>query len=203
MVRLSFESLALGGCGLFVAELVLNRRLTLKGRERLKVLVETSPAATVTVDDHGIIELANQAAIEMMAPRDGKLAGTPIAAFLPELHRALRWEEAPQFRATMQCRGHRADGETFTAEVWFSTYKEGAEPKLAAIQRTRQRIQLVSQSQLPQVPGHGPRQVARRGGVILALRFCRGTQPEPVLAQVSTVMLRDVALGDGDVPQDR
>lgn len=133
MIRLSFETLALVGCGLFVAELVRNRRLTLKGRERLKALVETSPAAIVTVDDHGVIELANQAAVEMMAPRDGELIGTPIGAFLPELHHALRWEEAPQFRATMQCRGHRANGETFTAEVWFSTYKEGSEPKLAAI----------------------------------------------------------------------
>jgi PAS domain S-box-containing protein len=133
MIRLSFESLALGGCGLFVAELVLNRRLTLKGRERLNALVETSPAAIVTVDEQGIIELANKAAIEMMAPKDGNLAGNPIGAFLPELHHALRWEEAPQFRATMQSRGHRDNGETFTAEVWFSTYKEGAEPKLAAI----------------------------------------------------------------------
>ncbi len=133
MVRLAFETLALVGCGLFVAELVLNRRLTLKGRERLKALVETSPAAIVTVDERGIIELANKAAVEMMAPRDGQLTGSPIAAFLPELHHALRWEEAPQFRATMQCKGHRDNSETFTADVWFSTYKEGPEPKLAAI----------------------------------------------------------------------
>jgi DNA-binding CsgD family transcriptional regulator len=68
-----------------------------------------------------------------MAPRDGNLIGNPISAFLPELHHALRWEEAPQFRATMQCRGHRANGESFTADVWFSTYKEGGKPKLAAI----------------------------------------------------------------------
>jgi DNA-binding NarL/FixJ family response regulator len=69
----------------------------------------------------------------LMAPREGKLIGAPIAAFLPELHHALRWEEAPQFRASMQCRGHRGNGETFTADVWFSTYKEGRTPKLAAI----------------------------------------------------------------------
>jgi DNA-binding CsgD family transcriptional regulator len=68
-----------------------------------------------------------------MAPRDGRLIGTPIAAFLPELHHALRWEEAPQFRASMQCEGHRGNGESFTADVWFSTYKEGVSPKLAAI----------------------------------------------------------------------
>jgi PAS domain S-box-containing protein len=132
-VRLVFETLALAGCGLFVAELVRNRRLTLEGQERLKALVETSPAAIVTIDERGSIELANHAASELMGPWDGRLVGTPIAAFLPELHHALRWEEAPQFRATMQCRGHRGNGESFTADVWFSTYKEGQTSKLAAI----------------------------------------------------------------------
>jgi two-component system sensor kinase FixL len=120
-VRLSFETLALAGCGLFVAELVRNRRLTTEAEARLKALVETSPAAIVTVDQHGFIELANRAAGELMTPRDGNLVGVPIAAFLPELHHALRWEEAPQFRASMQCQAHRDNGESFTADVWFST----------------------------------------------------------------------------------
>lgn len=132
-VRLGFETLALAGCGLFVGELVRNRRLSIESQERLKALVETSPAAIVTVDEHGFIELANHAAVHLMAPRDGSLVGSPIAAFLPELHHALRWEEAPQFRATMQCLVHRGNGESFTADVWFSTYKEGSAPKLAAI----------------------------------------------------------------------
>ncbi len=132
-VRLSFEALALAGCGLFVGELIRNRRLSLESQARLKALVETSPAAIVTVDEHGFIELANRAAVELMAPREGRLIGVPIAAFLPELHHALRWEEAPQFRASMQCQGHRGNGESFTADVWFSTYKEGPAPKVAAI----------------------------------------------------------------------
>src|ERR1700730_11725142 len=46
-VRLTFETLALVGCGLFVAELVRNRRLSLEVQERLRILVETSPAAIV------------------------------------------------------------------------------------------------------------------------------------------------------------
>jgi PAS domain S-box-containing protein len=132
-VRLAFETLALGGCGLFVAELIRNRRMSLVAQERLRALVETSPAAIVTVDERGLIELANRAATDLMAPRDGYLVGNPIAAFLPELHHALRWEEAPQFRASMQCRGHKANGEVFLADVWFSTYKEGHSPKVAAI----------------------------------------------------------------------
>ncbi len=95
--------------------------------------METSPAAIVTVDEYGIIELANDAASMLMAPRDGNLIGHPIAAFLPELHHALRWEDGPQFKASMQCRGHRGNGESFLADVWFSSYKEGGVPKVAAI----------------------------------------------------------------------
>lgn len=131
--RLIFATLALAGCGLFVQELIRNRRLTLEAQERLRVLVETSPAAILTIDDAGFIEVANRAAVELIAPRDGKLVGHPVAAFLPELHHALRREEGPQFRASMQCRGHRDNGEIFNAKVWFSTYKEGTSPKLAAI----------------------------------------------------------------------
>jgi two-component system sensor kinase FixL len=131
-VRLGFEALASAGCGLFVSELVRNRRLNLQSEAKLKGLVETSPAAIVTVDERGFIELANRAANELLNPR-GTVAGDPIAAFFPDLHHALRPGEAPHLRASMQCLGHRGDGETFMAEVWFSTYKEGKVNKLAAI----------------------------------------------------------------------
>ena len=132
-IRLAFEAMALCGCGLFTSELLRNRRLSLASQEKIRVLVETSPAAIVTIDEHGFIELANAAAVDLMAPRDGHLIGYPIAAFLPELHHALRWEDRPQFRTSMQCRGHRGSGETFIADVWFSSYKDGSSPKLAAI----------------------------------------------------------------------
>jgi PAS domain S-box-containing protein len=132
-LRTSFEALALVGSGLFISEVLRNRRLRLASQERLRVLVETSPAAIVTVDERGFIELANQAAAELLLPRDGHLLGQPIAAFLPGLHHALRWEEGPQFRTSMQCRGHRGNGESFLADVWFSSYKEGTAPRLAAI----------------------------------------------------------------------
>jgi PAS domain S-box-containing protein len=130
---LSFEALALAGSGLFVGELIRNRRLTMQTQARFEALVETSPAAIVTVGEQGFIELANHSACEMFAPRNRILIGVPVAAFLPELHHALRREEAPQFRASMQCQGHRDNGQVFTADIWFSTYREGSTPKVAAI----------------------------------------------------------------------
>lgn len=132
-IRLGFEGLALCGCGLLMFEVLRNRRLNLESQERIRVLVETSPAAIVTIDESGSIDLANRAAAELLAPKGADLIGQPIAAFLPELHHALRWEEGPQFRTSMQCRGLRQGGESFLAEVWFSTYRKGAKPKLAAI----------------------------------------------------------------------
>ena len=131
--RVVFEFLAFAGCGLFVAELLRRRRLSLETQARLRALVETSPAAIVTLDEYGVVELANRAAAELMVPGEVDLIGQPIAAFLPELRNALRNGSGQQFRASMQCQGHRSNGETFAAEVWFSTYRENGAPKLAAI----------------------------------------------------------------------
>jgi two-component system, LuxR family, sensor kinase FixL len=68
VIRSSFEALALVGSGLFISAVLRNRRLRLASQERLRVLVETSPAAIVTVDEHGFIEIANHAAAELMVP---------------------------------------------------------------------------------------------------------------------------------------
>jgi len=131
--RLIFTTLAFAGCGLFISELLRNRRLTREIQERLRALVETSPAAIVTLDQRGAIELANRAAVELMIPGEGNLIGQPIATFLPELQNALRSNGGPQLRASMQCQVRRGNGECLPADVWFSTYKELGAQKLAAI----------------------------------------------------------------------
>jgi len=131
--RLSFETLALAGCGLFVSELLRNRRLSMETEARLRALVETSPAAIITVDQSGVVELANQAAAELLVPPDTNLTGQPIATFVPELCNALLPDGGAQFRASMQCQVHRGNGETFVGEVWFSTFKENGSVRLAAI----------------------------------------------------------------------
>ena len=133
IMRLIFVTLALAGCGLFVSEILRNHRLTLETQERLRALVETSPAAIIILDERGVIELVNRAAVELMVPSDVNLIGQSIATFLPDLQNALRSDRDPQLRASMQCYAHRGNGETFAAEVWFSTYNENGTPKLAAI----------------------------------------------------------------------
>ncbi len=134
LVRVSFVALALSGSGLFAAELVQSRRQHMQQEARLTALVETSPAAIVMVDEHGLIDLANRAAVDLMASKGGHLIGAPIAAFLPGLHNALQGG-GPQFRSSMRCLAHKATAEVFTADVWFSTYKdlEGPAFRLAAI----------------------------------------------------------------------
>ncbi len=132
-IRLTLEFLALGGCGLVFGEVVRKTRSHRQESEaKLQALVETSPAAIVIVNQLGFIESANRAAVDLMAPREGRLIGNPIAAFLPELHHALAWEKA-QFRTSLECPARRGNGDPFTASVWFSTYKEGPANKLAAI----------------------------------------------------------------------
>ena len=72
----------------------------------------------------------------MGARGGGAPPGRSFAPFLPLLLQlpTLRAPEpgSPAFRTAMQCRGHRANGEIFQADVWFSTYGTGRGPRLAA-----------------------------------------------------------------------
>ena len=81
IVRLILSSAGFVGTGLFVFELVRNRRIVMQhleevegqirlrqeAEEQLRVLVESSPAAILTIDSKGEILLANQAAQEILA----------------------------------------------------------------------------------------------------------------------------------------
>jgi PAS domain-containing protein len=93
---------ALAGCGPFVSELLRNRRLSLETQRRLRVLVETSPAAIVILDQRGSIELANRAAVELIAPSEVNPIGLPIARFALEFEEALRCDRRARFRASVK-----------------------------------------------------------------------------------------------------
>ena len=135
--------------GLFVYEVIRSRQTALQhtleiereasarsdAEEQLKVLVESSPAAVFTANADGVVLLANEAAHRLFVLAPGTLPGLSIREFLPSLVNVLAPRSSPgsAFRTAMQCRGRRANGEVFMADVWFSTYSTTAGPRLAAM----------------------------------------------------------------------
>jgi PAS domain S-box-containing protein len=136
------------GTGLFAHESAKNRRLTEQhirevereaelrrdAEQQLKALIESSPAAILTVDSAGKLLMANQAAHRLLGFEPETLPGESIKDFLPPLSRVPPVDEStPSFHTAMQCSGRRRDGDVFLADVWFSTYKTSAGPRLAAM----------------------------------------------------------------------
>ncbi len=147
---------AFAGIGLFVHQTILGRRAAgahmslaaehmaaleteiqarREAEEQLEVLIESTPVAVFTADATGTVLLANGAADHLFALAPGQLTGRSVSEFLPPLLDipALRDEKQPSFRTVMQCRGRRATGEIFQADVWFSTYRTSTGPRLAAL----------------------------------------------------------------------
>jgi two-component system sensor kinase FixL len=146
--RTAMVTLAFLGTGLFSGELWRKRQLMAKhvveiehevklrqeAEEQLRVLIESSPAAIVTLGTGGEILLANRAAQQLLAFGSDPLTGEPIAKYLPALASVPRTRTNEQsFRTVMECRGRRRNGEVFLAYVWFSTYRTLSGPRLAAI----------------------------------------------------------------------
>jgi PAS domain S-box-containing protein len=134
--------------GLFMHEVTRSRKLSSRhmrqieaemtarrdAEEQLKVLVDSSPAAIITTSSNGCVLLANDAANRLFGLEPGSLPGRPIRDYLPSLINVPALDSNRQaFRTAMQCRGRRADGEVFQADVWFSTYVTSAGPRLAAM----------------------------------------------------------------------
>jgi len=134
--------------GLFVFEVTKNRLVVLRhleeierqsdarrdAEEQLKVLIESSPAAIITTDTDGCVLQANEAANRMLAVGSAQLAGRSIDVYFPSLANILHREgDHPLFRAVMQSRGLREDGEVFLAEICFSTYRTTSGARLAAM----------------------------------------------------------------------
>lgn len=139
---------AFSGVGLFAHEVAARRRAAVvhvheleaenqarrDAEEQLNVLVESSPIAILAADARGCVLFANDAAHRLFELPPDSLIGQSISPYLPSLVTvpALRTGQH-SFRTVMQCKGYRRDGEVFIADVWFSTYKTSAGPRLAAM----------------------------------------------------------------------
>lgn len=146
--RLLFSWLGFAATGLFLFEILRNRRLVLanleevdsQGRQRrdaeeqVQLLVDSSPAAIITVGPSGRILLANDAAEELFGAGAEDLRDKPIENYIPALYTALQSSQSRLYRTAIQCTAHRADGKPFLAGAWFSTYRaHSGGNRLAAI----------------------------------------------------------------------
>jgi PAS domain S-box-containing protein len=136
------------GTGFFIREVDNNRKVTLEhlheieserdarreAEEQLKILIESSPIAILTADEDGCVLMANEAAHRMLGVPQGELPGRVIYRYLPALANiSLRDVTQKLLRTVMQARGQHEDGETFLAEICFSTYWTNSGTRLTAI----------------------------------------------------------------------
>lgn len=146
--RLVLYFAAFVATGLFVREIYRNRQRTLRhmmeiegqrnaleaAEQHLRALIETSPAAIVTADSSGKVLMANEAARRMLIAGNESLDGAQLQRFIPALTSVHRGDLSnPRFRAVMQTRGIRTDGETFLADVCFSVYSTSEGVRLTAM----------------------------------------------------------------------
>lgn len=116
-----------------LAEIQARDRLLRDSEEQLRVLIETSSAAILTLDGSGKVVQANDAAGRLLGAEKNALLGQSIAGYLPALAQVPSDHGAQVFRTTMECTGKRQNGETFTANVCFSTYVFSGAPRLTAV----------------------------------------------------------------------
>ncbi|HEX4652392.1 MAG TPA: ATP-binding protein [Granulicella sp.] len=139
---------AFAGIGSFVYQVNLGRQISAKHlsqietemtvrrglEEQLEHLIETSPVAIVSADGDGRILLANEAAHRLFGSSAEAFKGIPISTLLPSFATIPNLRESDRgFRTLMQCKGHRADGGIFIADVWFSTYQTSLGPRISAM----------------------------------------------------------------------
>ncbi len=139
--RIVVVSFGFAMTGFFVSELNQRRRLLaihLKEREdaeqQVRVLIETSPLAILTLDAAGCVQLANESARQLLGFENSPLQGVPVEPHLPILKRLLdSHHTGANIRTSVECKGLRRSGEVFLAHVWLSTYRGSAGPGLAAV----------------------------------------------------------------------
>jgi PAS domain S-box-containing protein len=148
-LHFSFSLMSYALSGLFMLAIVRNREMALQhlaqitreqhlrneAEERLKTLVESSPAGILTLDQRGVVVAANHSAKLLFGlEQDQRLEGRSIKPYMPTLSEALRLGAGGKpFRTAAQAQGRKENGECFPADLWFSTYAVREEIYLAAI----------------------------------------------------------------------
>ena len=141
--------LAYGGVGGLVSTMSLNRRTILSAyarlrmeedlrrnaEDQLRILVESSPAAIMTLNQKAEVLAANKAAHQFLGfTESGSLVGKCVADHVPVFAGALRLSlGGGPMRVSSASWAKRSDGTHFPVGVWFSTYEEAGKVRLAGI----------------------------------------------------------------------
>lgn len=126
--------LSLAGTGLYAHAVTRSRQLARDAEEQFTFLVQTSAAAILMMADGGEIRLANAAAHHLLRAEPGTLPGQNVRRYLPALGLIQsRVEPSKTIRSAVECRGQRATGEVFLAEVFFSRYDTAVGARIAAV----------------------------------------------------------------------
>jgi PAS domain S-box-containing protein len=142
--RLPLSLVAFTGAALFAGELIRNKRamrqtekeaLARSDAEReARALVESSPAAVLTVDNQGKIAMANEAARRLLGFAQDSPEGAAVEDYIPVLAKLLHSKQAARgIRTVVEATGHRRGGDAFYAQIWVSLYEGNSGTRLAAI----------------------------------------------------------------------
>jgi len=146
--RIAMGLVAFSGIGLFVAEVVRTRRIEAHSIQKLqeenllrreaeedaRALVESSPAAIITVGSDGQIDLINDAAKSMLGLESKAGVGQAVGDYFPVLGNLMRSKEiGPVLASMVETSGRRRNGEIFFAQMWLSLFKTQAGMRLTAV----------------------------------------------------------------------
>jgi len=147
-LRLPITMIGYATVAVFAGELVENRRARVELMEKnqleaqlrsdaerdARALIESSPAAVLTVNSLGKIAMANGIAGRLLGFLEESPEGQAIDSYLPILSKLLTYKpDVKTIRTVLEAHGRRKDGETFVAQIWVFLYRASSGPRLTAI----------------------------------------------------------------------
>jgi signal transduction histidine kinase len=139
--------IAFSGLGLLIVERVQSRRnqaqsiqrlhqeseLREKAEQEARALIESSPAAIITIAPDGRIKMTNSAAKRLLR-LEASISGDWIANYFPVLGELMTSNRILRLAGTMvEGNGRRSDGVTFFAQMWLSSYQTAEGLQIAAV----------------------------------------------------------------------
>jgi PAS domain S-box-containing protein len=146
-LRFALGLIAFSGLGWFIVETVQNGRDRAASAQRLRheselreqaeqearALIESSPAAIITIAPDGRIKMTNSTAKRLLR-LEAPIAGESIANYFPVLGELMTSNRILRLAGTMvEGNGRRSDGATFFAQMWLSSYQTAEGLQIAAV----------------------------------------------------------------------